>query len=116
MDELNIARYDEHEGTIKIAGSTLPKGAGRCAFHYLQKSIFPIDFMCIGANAGQQATKAMGIFRHMVDNNPDMKGLAVAFQPFLYKTETIDPHTQERKDKSVTIWRTVVFSPQEQKI
>lgn len=118
MDEAEaqaIPRYEPHEGTIKVAGGTLPKGAGRCAFHYLQKQMFPIDFMAIGANANQQATKAMGIFAYMVKNSPEFTGMGVAFEPLLFKTDTEDRQTHEHKDKSVTIWRTVVFESKTKK-
>lgn len=106
-----IERYIPHNGTIKIAGHTLPKSAGRCAIHYLEQGNFPIDFMCIGANANQQATKAMGVFSHIVKTSESFKGMEVAFQPLMFTTETEDPLTKEKKDKSATVWRTVVFTP-----
>jgi hypothetical protein len=104
-----IQEYKEHSGTIKIAGGTPPKGAGLCAFRHLERSVLPIDFMSIGANAGQQATKAMGVFRYVVQHSPFFETLEVAFQPFLFKTKTTDPVTGEMKFKSVTIWRTLIM-------
>lgn len=109
MDDSTIEFYEEKPSTIRVAGSTIPKSAGRCAFHYLQKQMFPIDFMAIGANANQQATKAMGIFRFMVENAPEFAGIFVAFQPFLYKTTTHDRGGD--RDKSVTVWRTIIIEP-----
>lgn len=100
--------YKETQSTIKIAGGTLPKGAARCAFHYLHKQMLPIDFMSIGANANQQATKAMSIFCHMVKKAPEFAGIAVAFQPLLFKT-----YTSDEEEKSVTIWRTILLEPKE---
>ncbi len=88
MNDLEVPFYKDHPSTIRIAGSTLPKGAGRCAFHYLQKQMLPIDFMCIGGNANQQATKAMGIFCYMVDTSPEFSTIAVAFRPLMFKTYT----------------------------
>ncbi len=113
MDETNIPVYIETPSTIKVAGGTIPKGAGRCAFHYLQQSKLPIDFMVIGANANQQATKAMGIFCYMVTNAPEFAGIQVAFQPLLYKTLT-HSDTNE-KFKSVTVWRTIILEPNKPK-
>lgn len=110
MDEeafQSIPLYVDTPSTIKIAGGTLPKGAGKCAFHYLLRRNFPIDFMCIGANANQQATKAMGVFRYMVEHDPSMSNIGVAFQPFHYKTVTHD--TTGDREKSVTVWRTLIF-------
>jgi hypothetical protein len=104
-----IPRYVDHPGTIKIAGGTLPKGAGWCAFCYLSRGISPIDFMCIGANANQQATKAMGVFRFLVETKSEFVQMEVAFQPLLFKTETSDPVTKDVRLKSVTIWRTITL-------
>ena len=105
----NVPLYADHPGTIKIAGATSPKGAGWCAFRYLQKSLLPIDFMCIGANANQQATKAMGIFCFIVNNAEEFNTVEVAFQPLMFRTSTTDPITKQVKDKSVTIWRTLIL-------
>lgn len=112
LNEDQVPFYREHPGTIKVAGATAPKGSGRCAFHYLQKSNLPIDFMVIGANANQQATKAMSIFRFMVEHAPEFQSLSVSFQPFLYRTLTHD-ETGEHS-KSITVWRTVIFETPKQ--
>ena len=107
---MDLNYYTELKGTIRIAGGTQPKNAGLCAFHYLQHGLSPIDFMCIGANANQQATKAMGVFRHIVENSEDFKTVEVAFQPMLFKTPTKDNATGVMQDKNVTVWRTVLFN------
>ena len=103
----SIQDYTEHAGTIRVSGSTMPKNAGKCAFHYLQKGHLP-DFLVIGGNANQQATKAMGVFCFMVDHSPELKSLKVAFQPLLFYVTTRDPNGLERK-KSATVWRTVTI-------
>jgi hypothetical protein len=100
--------YNEHAGTVKIAGATQPKGAGWCAFCFLRQGVSPIDFMCIGANANQQATKAMGIFRTNVLRSEQHKEMDLAFQPLLFRTHTEDAQSHEKKDKSVTVWRTMI--------
>ena len=103
-----IPEYVPTEGTVKISGATLPKPAGKCAFHYLEKGIFPVDFHCIGANANQQAMKAMGVFLYMVNSAYQGK-MSVAFQPMRFRTSTIDPTTQLPRDKDCVVWRTVVI-------
>jgi hypothetical protein len=108
FDETKLELYKECASTIRVAGKTLPKGAGRCAFHYLQKGMLPIDFMCIGANANQQATKAMGIFCHMVKHSPEFNNIRVAFEPFPVRTLTGEA---DKQMKSATIWRTVIYEP-----
>ena len=102
-----IPVYKPHEGTVKISGSTVPRGAGRCAFYYLQRGL-PVEFFCIGANANQQAMKAMGIFMNMVNENEEFKKrrLSVAFQPLRFMTDTIDIRTQDHRDKDATVWKT----------
>jgi hypothetical protein len=101
-----VEYYKEHSGTIKIAGGTVPRRAGWCAFCLLRQGVTPIEFMCIGANANQQATKSMGVFRWNVLRAEEFPELDVAFQPLLFKTPTMDKQSQTEKDKSVTVWRT----------
>jgi stage V sporulation protein SpoVS len=111
IDVNSIEEYQEHSTTIKVSGSTQPKAAGRCAFHYMQKGLFPIEFLCIGANANQQATKAMGVFSFMVARSIEFGGAQVAFQPMLRKTSTVDAISNQSRPRIVTVWRTVVFEP-----
>jgi len=83
LDLSRVETYVPHSGTIRVGGSTGPKIAGKCAFHFYDKKVPIIDFVCIGANANQQATKAMGVFRYMLIGS--VEGLDVSFQPLLFK-------------------------------
>ena len=106
MEKTEIETYVSHEGTIRISGSTVPKKAGKCARHFLERGITPIDFFCIGANANQQATKAMGVFSYMTKN---YDGLEIAFQPLRFMVETIDPTSQQKELKDAIVWRCVLL-------
>jgi hypothetical protein len=108
-EKQDIPLYKEHVGTIRVAGHTAPLRAARCALHFLERQILPIEFMCIGGNAGQQATKSMSILCYMVNNSKEFTGIEVAFQPHLFKTVTVDPITKEEREKSVTIWTAMIF-------
>jgi hypothetical protein len=94
--------YVEHAGTIRVSGMTSPRSAGFCAFVFLQKGIFPIDFFYIGGNAGQQAMKSMSIFAFIVQK--DLPGMLIAFRPIRFMT------TADEKEKDATVWRTVLVT------
>lgn len=99
--------YQEHKGTIRVAGHTTPKTAGFCAFKYLTQGIENIDFFYIGANAGHQATKAMGVFSYLVDSH--FKGsYSVTFKPERVMTLTSTDDQGGEKEKDATIWKTYI--------
>lgn len=114
FEETNMSNpvpvYTEHPGTMRIAGRTLPGNAGRCAFFHLQRGLLPIDFLCVGGNANQQATKSMGVFCFMVKNAPEFanRKIQVAFQPLMFRM--LLPRTADSKpeEKTVTVWRTML--------
>lgn len=81
-----IPIYEPHAGTIRISGATESKGAASCALHYLGQEISPIDFFYIGANAGQQAMKAMGIFRYTFERATEGT-YTILFQPNRVQTK-----------------------------
>jgi stage V sporulation protein SpoVS len=98
--------YIEHEGTVRVSGSTLPKKAAGCAYAYLQNGFENIEFFFIGANAGHQATKAMTIFSFTVRNELQDSG-TIAFEP-----RRVMVQTRERGgktiDKDATVWRVII--------
>ena len=105
----DLVLYVPHEGTLRVSGTTIPGKCAHCALHYLEKGHPIIDFFCIGANANQQAMKAMGIFMNLVERNlPDAK-YSVAFQPLRFKTETDNQTTHLREFKDSTVWRTILI-------
>ena len=111
--------YQAHAGTLRIAGCTLPRNASKCAYHYFERGIWPIDFLVIGANANQQAMKAMGSFRHRVEQDSSRRNsnngatFTVAFIPLRFHTDTESAVTHEHIEKDATVWRTVLFSDTE---
>lgn len=108
MNNLSVLpRYTPHEGTVKISGSTTPRSAGKCAYYYLGRGL-KVEFFCIGANANQQAMKAMGIFMNLVNNDPKYQDtkVSVAFQPLRFTTDTVIQGSEQHKDKDATVWRT----------
>lgn len=104
LDGKIIPLYAEHSGTIRISGRTSPVAAGTCAYQLLLSGLPVIDFFYIGGNAGQQATKAMGIFAYIVHNCRELTNMEVAFQPLLVKTVILN-----EGEKTGTVWRTFVF-------
>jgi stage V sporulation protein SpoVS len=100
--------YERHDGTMNICGATNPgKAAGR-AFRYIHADkSHHIDFFCIGANANQQAAKAMGLLKAFIEEDSDMK-MTGTFCPLHVRTETTDPTTQEKTMKDATAWRLVI--------
>ncbi len=104
--DTTVEEYVLHEGTVKISGSTLPKHSGVRAYDLLNRGISPIEFICIGANANQQAMKGMSVFAYKVkQDNPNR---LVSFIPLRFVTKTTDVHTGEVKVKDCAVWRTVV--------
>lgn len=101
-----IPLYVSHSGTVRISGASESKKVASCALHFLSQDLGPVDFFYIGANAGQQAMKAMGILRYTVEKYTEGK-TTVLFQPNRVQTET-----QDHADRSKTLlvdavyWRT----------
>ncbi len=104
----NFAPYVRHDGTLIISGSTQPHKAGSCAYHFLRKGVQSIDFLCIGANAGQQAMKSMGVFAFKVENQ-DGFDFSVAFQPIRVSVEVDDRQTKQKVKKDAVCWRAVIL-------
>lgn len=108
--DVNIPLYRSHPGTLRISGSTTPRKAGLCAFHYLHENVPSIEFLAIGANANHNATKAMGIFLLKVEE--EMRGeVTISFQPRRYKT--IVDEAGKSVPKDCVVWETVIHIPSE---
>lgn len=102
--------YTEHPGTIRISGTTVPREAGQCAICSLEAGKKVIEFLCIGANANQQATKSMGVFLMLFERNSCNSGKSLAFQPLEFLTYVRDRSTGQQVQRTATVWRTVMFS------
>lgn len=103
--------YNRTDGTVIIAGDTDPTKAGRCAAYFFKKNQFPIDFLCIGVEANQQAMKAMGFFRSLLLEA--RLNIDVSFVPLRFTTITTDENKLEEA-KDCTAWRSI-FNIQQDK-
>lgn len=99
-----LPKYNRTEGTVIIAGDTDPIKAGKCAAHFFNKNLFPIDFLCIGVEANQQATKTMGFFRNLLLEAG--LNIDVSFTPLRFTTLTTDENGEEGF-KDCIAWRSV---------
>lgn len=109
MGSEQLEIYVKHAGTVLVSGRSSPIGTGRCAAHFLDRGCLPIDFLVIGADANQQATKAMSCFREMVTQELGPKGIFVLFTPLRYGVQTADPKTPNVVTvKDAIVWRTYV--------
>lgn len=105
MNPISIPVYAPHSGTIRISGSTESKKAASCALHYLSQQVSPIDFFYIGANAGQQAMKAMGIFRYTFERATGEQ-CTILFQPNRVQTRAkAFPDSKEEILIDAVYWR-----------
>lgn len=104
--------YERHRGTLIISGTTVPRKAGGCACFFLEKGYDPIDFLCIGANANQQAVKAMGVMLHTIEGaEQNLDRLQIAFRP-LHVTVSVEDRENPGKFyvKDATVWRLVLLA------
>lgn len=105
--------YEPHVGTVRVSGSTDCRKAAKCALFFLQRKAAQVDFFYIGANAGQQAMKAMGIMRNLLESATEGR-ITVLFQPNRVQTEVmdlIDPTIVTVKD--AVYWRAYVLRADE---
>ena len=104
--------YVPHEATIRVAGGTSPRQCASCAWHFLERAAVYIDFYYIGANAGQQATKAMSILSHQFNQTYGQSGYMLSFVPLRFTTITRDRIGDSLEETSVPkdccVWRSVI--------
>lgn len=112
MNAENIPIYQPHAGTVKISGATESIKAAKCALHYLGNNVSPIDFFYVGANAGQQAMKAMGIFRYLVESTANGKA-TVFFQPNRVRTRLTNPQAGGVEVIDAVYWRAYLFDTED---
>lgn len=100
MTETNqLEAYKPHEGTVLISKFTRPNKAAGCIERYIAHEKSPIDIFYIGANAGQQAMKTMGIVAF--NTNLRTRGkLAVVYTPRRVRTLV----ENENVWKDATVW------------
>jgi len=100
---MNIEKYKNHDGTIIISRTSVCRKVAKCALHYFLNNKKKIDFFYIGASAGQQAAKSMGLFRYMLEEYSDNK-LTVYFQPNRVQTYVTD----DKRWTDGIVWRAVI--------
>lgn len=97
--------YNESDSTIRISGRTTPLRAAQSAMNMVKSGKMP-DFFYIGGNAGQQAMKAMSIFRYKFGH--ENEGISLSFCPIRVTSE-VSEENGEIKQKDATVWRTVII-------
>ena len=100
-----IPFYVETKATLKISRITDPQKAGRSAHHNLIQGHLP-EFLCIGANANNQAMKSMSVLRYIVETSSKA---TVAFQPFRCKVHLTDRVTKITEPYDAIVWKTLVI-------
>ena len=79
-----IPIYLEHEGTVRVSGKSEVGKVGKYLTHIFNTSPAVVDVLFIGANAGQQAYKAISIACQCMER----EGVYLGFYPLRFQTET----------------------------
>lgn len=101
-----IPLYVENPRTVRISARSEALRTAMYALGLCGSSPDPVEFLYIGASAGQQAAKAMGIFRYKVDEAFNNQKTAV-FHPNRVKVILSDP---EQSHVDAFVWRAYVVS------
>lgn len=96
--------YLAHEGTIRVSRSTVPRKAAWRALALLDSKIPNVEFLFIGAGAGQQALKAIGILCELYDRKYAGE-YVVVFRPMRFRT-FID---RTEKEVDAQVWRAYII-------
>jgi stage V sporulation protein SpoVS len=109
MEPLDLPTYVTHAGTVKVAGGTVPRKAAWCAFAFMEERRVNVEFLFIGASAGQQALKAIGILTEIFESRWGTD-YALVFRPMRFKT-AIHSQTEQVPDREVDaqVWRAHVL-------
>lgn len=101
---LNLPEYLCHGGTLKISGSTVPRKAAWRAFSLLEAKVKNVEFLFIGASAGQQTVKSIGILSDLFSERYYGEFIVV-FQPMRFKTTIANTE----KEVDAQVWRSFVI-------
>jgi stage V sporulation protein SpoVS len=100
-----------------VAGSTIPHDAAACALVHIQRGESVVEFVSIGANAGQQCAKAMTKLLELFGQTERDLHTCIAFQPVWYMLEMPDlrypPERRPMTTKLGIVWRVVKFVSEE---
>lgn len=108
IDAQPVPLYQEHPGTIRVAGRSAPATLAHCMQSMITNGVEPIDIFCIGANAGHQAVKAMTIVTYQIAEESGEKVEAL-YKPLRMRTQTRDPINGKVGPKDATVWRLVLL-------
>ena len=109
MEINDVREYVTHEGTVRISGQTSPRKAASCALQLLKSEVWPLEFLFIGANAGQQATKAMAFLSFVHDRQ--YSGSEIAFRPSACWVISADrSNNNEPVKRLATVWTAVLVT------
>lgn len=100
----NLPLYAAHEGTMRVGGATVPRKAAWRALALLEGKVPNVEFLFIGASAGQQSLKAIGILCDLYDRKYREEYVLV-FRPMRYRT-LIDG---TEKEVDAQVWRAYVI-------
>lgn len=104
-NEVVVANYSQHKGTIRVAGGTVPHAAANCAYHRIQSKQVPVDLVCIGANAVNQAVKTLGVLTDLLK----VEHKQVLFKSLRFRTNTfVDTARTKLQTKDCVVFRVVV--------
>ncbi len=107
METSDVREYVTHSGTVRISGQTSPRAAASCALQLLKAETWPLEFLFIGANAGQQATKAMAFLAFIHDRQ--YSDSEIAFRPSAYWVMSTDRSNNDAPVKRLaTVWKVVL--------
>lgn len=100
--------YKFHAGSIRVSGKSQVFKTGLSAFHEWMNGTRPIEFVFIGANAGQQALKASVVAKREIEGATKHR---IGFVP-LWSTVVTDPRENEAGcEKDILILRLVKLPP-----
>lgn len=104
MDVKQLPLYVPHPGTVKIAGSTVPRKAAWCAFAFLEERRPNVEFMFIGASSGQQALKAIGILTDIFESKWEAD-FVILFRPMRFRTVIAAQDNLPEREVDAQAWR-----------
>lgn len=102
LDRLPL--YKKHPGTIRVSGGTPVFKCGMAAFYQFRKGTQPIEFLFLGANAGQQAYKAANTTIRAIRM---YTGKSYTVLPIWTRLEAYDQESGRTKIKETIVFRLV---------
>lgn len=102
----DIPEYVRHPGTVLVSGTSASRKVAWCALGFLDEGRPNVEFMFIGASAGQQALKAIGLTSIIFEERNEGKYL-LFFRPLRFRTVIRD--AESAREVEAQVWRTYVI-------